>query len=641
MVGRSKKRKKNRQDRGGELVIDSSEEEGGGGYGGSGEEDSDEGGTDNDSKDEEDERESVGPSTWDWYDPSTIPKNGHVRRAGRLKKLELDSWRTAFQDHLNGQMDLSKTLLGLDDLRATTAEKERRVKLLRKDVSSGDEDEKTGETGEVGTKVQSSTSNHGDEEETTEREDRKELMVENADPGDDGAILVDREFRGTTGSPGSPGSCEESYPYPSSAYLDHITRWPTMPAGSTELQPLDDALDTLLLITAQRINPPRRQIRMKQRPPSAYDQGGPLYTETQQQNGPTGSPAPKSDDEELSPARSLSRSLSPAPSSSGSSSLFEDSDALDSSLDDPVFPPSINRRIISTLDQVLDRLSSVVDLQPLPPMSWEERRKRESVEAKKERKRKRPPRLSPAIGWETVVEAIKERPGISDAVLAALEERLNSYYGPPRPDALMLPAIPTEPSANDEGEDEPAQSLSPRPLDDMKGIADELGRVTRTQRSRTPSPHPKSDDSFDSDIEAHEKPKRRRVVARKGSKGIVKPSGRGRGRGRPRGRPRGRSDSPADASTRGRTTSPWSNSPLYSPPGTPTISQPTSPRPSFYPAFSSPLADAVDVPSQYQYLEAGPSGSQLQPPNPDGEPIARKDTNPQDPDTIMIDPSLL
>ncbi|KAL8290003.1 hypothetical protein RQP46_002942 [Phenoliferia psychrophenolica] len=78
------------------------------------------------------------------------------------------------------------------------------------------------------------------------------------------------------------------------------------------------------------------------------------------------------------------------------------------------------------------------------------------------------------VGWETVLEAVREREDISPAVLDLLEQRLIAIYGPPRS------SVPTLPPS------EPAKS-SARPLRPRRPSSKATSRTTSRTTSRSSS----------------------------------------------------------------------------------------------------------------------------------------------------------
>lgn len=304
----------------------------------------------------EDESEEI---TLTWTD---LPlSNGKRRVPAQVRALELGGYRSALLDAVNNRTSLGQALLDLDRLAKSTRQDEDRVRLARDNNSSPPTDDEDDE-----------------------------------DP---------------------------VYPYPTSHTLSLLTNWPLHPSQFPPSEPLTSALLSLFASVAQSLNPPRPRRNPKTRPKNAYAQSAPL-------NPTSMTKIPHARIRSSSASSSSSRATSPTPSSysnESESTLFEDSSDLDSSLDDPIPPDDFLPRVESILDGVLDRVASAVPRGPLPPLDWWDQKARRSSEKSAETARMKLRRrrgkgdpsgkgtTAEAVGWETVVGAVKERNDISPA----------------------------------------------------------------------------------------------------------------------------------------------------------------------------------------------------------------------------------
>ncbi|BGP23941.1 hypothetical protein Rt10032_c05g2350 [Rhodotorula toruloides] len=320
----------------------------------------------------------------DWTDLLGIPSAQTVRGRKYWRLLDQGIYRSALHDAARGEMDVGKALVQWEALRRRREEEEevaeekwRELQRERGDVGKGtkrkdtDADEE-GDRSRSGTPAAGTKKKRGSE--STPHDPYRSLrpFPLSRDPKIDDAD--DPRHRLEYDSDGA-----EVLPLPSSVALAKMARWPLHSSvlGSADVEP--DSLKDVLAAEYERVYRRTRPgiPRIRERGPrSAYALDGPLTPSD------------------------------PSAHADFDSSSDADSDPLDSDDDSPS-PPSSLLALPSLLSQVLTRLADCVPKSPFPAYDYWSTRERDEEGTKDDAKRG-VERERRAVGWEEVVEVVRE-----------------------------------------------------------------------------------------------------------------------------------------------------------------------------------------------------------------------------------------
>ncbi|KAI5479225.1 pirin domain-containing protein [Pseudohyphozyma bogoriensis] len=397
---------------------------------------------------------------------SSPPGKTNLRRS-RLPFLEFGTYRSALKDVVHDSRDLGKVLLQWEQMRRDRQADEGELEVLEPKQESAylrrkrEQREKLEGKGKGKAKERS-----GDEEGSDEADN------EGSDSGD-GDVDSDDDDDGGNKPPRYTGLRP-----PTSLLLAQMVRWPLAP---TELSPppldLPEQLLSLVSSEARRIKKAKGQDRpkrrMKEQLRSAYEPQAPLAKPKRSQCVPPRAKGTRSwaraQSADHSEASSSRRDESEGEQEEGQeeeeegpeegqpdeenvameelstgtdSSLFEDSDALSSSLEEEQLDdlrPETRDLLISVsgrLNEVLDGMAKCVPRGPFPSRDYWARKKTYHPSR----------RVKPGVGWEQVLEIAKLNKSIPSHVTDQLQHRLEAFYGPPAPQAFSEQAPPQAPS---------------------------------------------------------------------------------------------------------------------------------------------------------------------------------------------------